>query len=197
MHGAGGAAGRRTRALVRRGARRRRRLLCAWVLTEALRCLGRLGADLGVDVGFLGDDGLHRCWLSWCGIVGVELPRRKRGIKGTRPSTSATYRMGVGEGSYSLCTPIALGSKVLPDCASVEHELDLDVVRAVRVIGPALQPCSPGPQMAREKQLRPDHPTLVEGNRRRSPGSRASEAVESVGGRARERIERSAPADTV
>ena len=49
-------------------------------------------------------------------MVGVELPRRKRGIKGTRPSTSATrptYRMGVGEGSYSLCTPIALGSKVL------------------------------------------------------------------------------------
>ena len=35
-------------------------------------------------------------------MVGVELPRRKRGIKGTRPSTSATrptYRMGVGEGS--------------------------------------------------------------------------------------------------
>ena len=68
MHGAGGAAGRRTRALVRRGARRRRRLLCAWVLTEALRCLGRLGADLGVDVGFLGDDGLHH--------LGQARPRR-------------------------------------------------------------------------------------------------------------------------
>ena len=58
-------------------------------------------------------------------MVGVELPRRKRGIKGTRPSTSATrptYRLGVGEGSYSFCTPIAsigappgrtMGSKVL------------------------------------------------------------------------------------
>ena len=23
------------------------------------------------------------CWRSWCGMVGVELPRRKRGIKGT------------------------------------------------------------------------------------------------------------------
>ena len=44
------------------------------------------------------------CWRSWCGMVGVELPRRKRGIKGMRPSTSAarpTQRMGVGEGSYS------------------------------------------------------------------------------------------------
>ena len=52
------------------------------------------------------------CWRtrSWCWMVGVELPGRKRGIKGTRPSTSATrptYRMGVGEGSYSFCTPIA------------------------------------------------------------------------------------------
>ena len=58
-------------------------------------------------------------------MVGVELPRRKRGIKGTRPSTLAarpTYRMGVGEGAYSFCTPIAsigppigrtMGSKVL------------------------------------------------------------------------------------
>ena len=38
-------------------------------------------------------------------MVGVELPRRKRGIKGTRPSTLAarpTYRMGVGEDSYSF-----------------------------------------------------------------------------------------------
>ena len=49
--------------------------------------------------------------------------------------------MGVGEGSYSFCTPIAsiepppgrtMGS-------NVEHELDLDVVRAVRVIGPSRQ----------------------------------------------------------
>ena len=58
-------------------------------------------------------------------MVGVELPRRKRGIKGTRPSTLATrptYRMDVGEGAYSFCTPIAsigplpgrtMGSKVL------------------------------------------------------------------------------------
>ena len=30
-----------------------------------------------------------QCWRSWCGMVGVELPRRKRGVKGTRPSTSA------------------------------------------------------------------------------------------------------------
>ena len=29
------------------------------------------------------------CWRSWCGMVGVELPRRKRGIKGSRPSTLA------------------------------------------------------------------------------------------------------------
>ena len=51
-----------------------------------------------------------RCWRSWCGMVGVELPRRERGIKGTRPSTSATrptYRMGFGEGLYSFCTSIA------------------------------------------------------------------------------------------
>ena len=49
-----------------------------------------------------------RCWQSWCGMVGVLLPRRKRGIKGKRPSTLAarpTYRMGVGEGAYSFCTP--------------------------------------------------------------------------------------------
>ena len=58
-------------------------------------------------------------------MVGVLLSRRKRGIKGMRPSTSAarpTQRMGVGEGSYSFYTPIAsigppqgrtMGSKVL------------------------------------------------------------------------------------
>ena len=99
----------------------------------------------------------------------VELPRRKRGIKGTLPSTSAarpTYRMGVGEGSYRYPHSFhrAAPSQDHGLEGAVEHELDLDVVRAVRVIGPALQLCAPGPQMAREKQLRPDHPTLVEGN---------------------------------
>ena len=46
-------------------------------------------------------------------MVGVELPRRKRSVKDTRPSTSAarpTYRMGVVEGSYSFCTPIMIAS---------------------------------------------------------------------------------------
>ena len=65
--------------------------------------------------------------LVWDGrsIVAAKLPSRNRGIKGTRPSTLAarpTYRMGVGEGAYSFCTPIAsigppngktMGSKVL------------------------------------------------------------------------------------
>ena len=40
----------------------------------------------------------------------VELPRRNRGIKGTRPGTSAarpTCKLGVDEGSCSFCTPIA------------------------------------------------------------------------------------------
>ena len=47
---------------------------------------------------------------------------------------------------------------------AVEHGLNLDVVRTKRVIGPFLRPSVSGPQMAREKQLRPDHPTLVDGN---------------------------------
>ena len=58
-------------------------------------------------------------------MVRVEFPRRNRDVKGTRPSTSTArpkYRMGVVEGSYSVCTPIAsighppgrtIGSKVL------------------------------------------------------------------------------------
>ena len=33
---------------------------------------------------------LLRCWRSWCGMVGVELPRRNKGIKGTLPSTLVT-----------------------------------------------------------------------------------------------------------
>ena len=93
-------------------------------------------------------------------MVGVELPRG--------PSTSAarpTYRMGVGEGSYSFCTPIARAAPGQDHGleGAVEHELDLDVVR---VIGPSRQPCAPGPQVARENSEQPrlDHPTLVEGN---------------------------------
>ena len=71
----------------------------------------------------------------------------------------------MGEGFYRFCTPTAsigpppgrtTGSKV----TAVEHELNLDVVRAIRVIGPFRLPSAPGPKMAREKQLRPDHPTL-------------------------------------
>ena len=58
-------------------------------------------------------------------MVGVYLPRRNSGIKGTHPSTLAarpTYRLGVGEGVCSFCTPTAsigqpigrtMGSKVL------------------------------------------------------------------------------------
>ncbi len=43
-----------------------------------------------------------------CGIVGVELPARNKGMRGTLPtmwSTGATYRHGIGPGSYSLSTP--------------------------------------------------------------------------------------------
>ena len=47
---------------------------------------------------------------------------------------------------------------------AVKHELNLDVVRALRVIGPFLRLSANGPQMAREKQLRPDHPTLFKGD---------------------------------
>ncbi len=46
--------------------------------------------------------------LNMCGIVGVELPSRKHGIRGTLPamfSAGATSRHGVGAGSYSLITP--------------------------------------------------------------------------------------------
>ena len=55
--------------------------------------------------------------------------------------------MGVGEGLYSFCTPkasiikfhrAAPGQDHGIECA-VEHELDLDVVWAVRVIGPSRQ----------------------------------------------------------
>ena len=107
-------------------------------------------------------------------MVGVELPRRNRGIKGTSPSTLAarpTYRMGAGDGSYSFCTPVGRAAPGQDHGleGAVEHELGLDVVRAVRVIGPSRQPCAHGPQMAREKQLRPDHPALVEGNIRGFP----------------------------
>ena len=105
-------------------------------------------------------------------MVGVELPRRKKGIKGTRPSTLAagpTWRMGVGEGLYCCCAAsevvhahsfhrAAFGQNHGLEGA-VKHGLNLDVVRVctIRVIGPFWLSSADGPQMAREKQLRPDH----------------------------------------
>ena len=44
------------------------------------------------------------CLLNLCGIVGVVLPARNKGMGGTLPSTlatGATYRHGMGEGSSS------------------------------------------------------------------------------------------------
>jgi hypothetical protein len=41
-------------------------------------------------------------------MVGVELPARNKGISGTLPTmhaAGATYRQGVGKGSYNLVTP--------------------------------------------------------------------------------------------
>jgi hypothetical protein len=41
-------------------------------------------------------------------MVGVELPARNKGISGTLPTmqaAGATYRQGVGKGSYNLTTP--------------------------------------------------------------------------------------------
>ena len=45
------------------------------------------------------------CRLYWWGIVGVELPARNKGISGTLPiilAAGATYRQGVGKGSYNF-----------------------------------------------------------------------------------------------
>ena len=95
------------------------------------------------------------------------MPRRNRGIKGTSPSTLAARPQT--EWAWVRVLHAHSFHRAAPGQdhgleGAVEHELDLDVVRAVRVVGPSRQPCAPGPQMAREKQLRPDHPTLVEGN---------------------------------
>ena len=82
-------------------------------------------------------------------MVGVEFPRRKKGIKGTRPSTLAagpTWRMGVGEGLYCCCAAsevvhahsfhrAAFGQNHGLEGA-VKHELNLDVVLTIRLIGP-------------------------------------------------------------
>jgi hypothetical protein len=41
-------------------------------------------------------------------MVGVEFPARNKGISGTLPTmraAGATYRQGVGKGSYNLVTP--------------------------------------------------------------------------------------------
>ena len=76
-------------------------------------------------------------------------------------------RMGLGEGSYSFCTSTASigptpGRSWLE--GAVKHELNLDVVHPIRIIGSFRRPSAPGPQMAREKQLRPDHPTIFKGS---------------------------------
>jgi len=63
-------------------------------------------------------------------MVGVELPARNKGISGTLPTilaAGATYRQGVGKGSYNLVTPaLSIGqlmgsfssSKVLKNAGS-------------------------------------------------------------------------------
>ena len=72
----------------------------------------------------------------------------------------------MGEGSYKPCKPtVSIGpppgrSTVHELEGAVEHDLNLDVVRSIREIGPFRLSSAPGLQMANEKQLRPNHATL-------------------------------------
>ena len=66
-------------------------------------------------------------------MVGVELPARNKGINGTLPTilaAGATYRHGVGKGSYNLVTP-ALSIGPLKDAE--EDQVVTEVIRAVGV----------------------------------------------------------------
>ena len=98
------------------------------------------------------------CWRSWCGMIGVGLPRRNRGIKGTRPRTSAARPTHTECAWVRAQTASARPGQGHGLEGASEHELDL------RVIGPSWQPAPIGRRWQEKKQLRPDHPTLVEGS---------------------------------
>ena len=110
-------------------------------------------------------------------MVGVALPCRKQGKSGTRPSIfsqGATYRIGVGDGSYSLVVARSMGpvagnfnsSKVLKNTrlASMSSGPHYDGTRPGGIFwGP------PGPSVARAQkalqgQLRARMPHALQGH---------------------------------